>query len=148
MASKIRDEADRLDRAEARRRSRGRSARPADSSSEAGVLPVAGSGGTPSQVLVQHEDLQLLNQALDRLALESSEYRDLIVAVKLDGKTYVEIAAETGKTPDSIRMRVNRAMEALTRILRRQRPAGNERPHCHSHLAPKHIRATGTIDGT
>jgi DNA-directed RNA polymerase specialized sigma24 family protein len=40
------------------------------------------------------------------------------MAVKLDGKSYVEIAAEVGKTPDAIRMRVNRALEALTRIFK------------------------------
>ena len=71
---------------------------------------------TPSKVLSLHEDLALLEQAMDRLASESEEYRDLIVAVKIEGMSYAEIAETTGKTPDAIRAKVNRAMKELARV--------------------------------
>ena len=78
---------------------------------------------TPSKVLSLHEDLALLEQAMDRLAVESQEYRDLIVAVKIEGRTYAEIAEELGReesglTVDAVRMRVKRATLALTRIFK------------------------------
>lgn len=78
---------------------------------------------TPSKVLSLHEDLALLERAMDRLAAESEEYRDLIVAVKIEGRTYAEIAEEIGPkepglTVDAVRMRVKRATLALTRIFK------------------------------
>ena len=78
---------------------------------------------TPSKVLSLHEDLALLEQAMDRLGAESQEDRDLIVAVKLEGRSYDEIAGELareepGLTADAVRMRVKRATLALTKIFR------------------------------
>jgi RNA polymerase sigma-70 factor (subfamily 1) len=82
--------------------------------------PLAGiltrSGLTPSKVVMQREQLALLELAMDRLAKRSKEYRELIIKVKLEGRTYGEIAAETGMTPDAVRMRVNRAEAALAKI--------------------------------
>jgi DNA-directed RNA polymerase specialized sigma24 family protein len=37
----------------------------------------------------------------------------LIIAVKLQSRTYQELADETGKSPDAVRMQVNRAMDSL-----------------------------------
>ena len=36
-----------------------------------------------------------------------------MIAVKLEGRTYQELADETGKTSDAVRMQANRAMNAL-----------------------------------
>ena len=48
---------------------------------------------------------------MDRLAAESEEDRDLIVAVKIEGSTYAEIAEDRGlPAADAVRMRVKRAM--------------------------------------
>jgi RNA polymerase sigma factor (sigma-70 family) len=73
---------------------------------------------TPSEVVGLHEDLSVLERAMDRLGEESPEYRELILAVKIEGQTYREIAEETGKTEDAVRMQVKRAILALTRIFR------------------------------
>ena len=80
-------------------------------------LPLAEDPGvpTPSKIIGLQEDLALLEQAMDRLGEENEEYRDLIVAVKIEGRTYGEIAEETGVSPDAVRMKVNRAMAVLAR---------------------------------
>ena len=78
-----------------------------------------GSGAlTPSRVLSLKEDLSSLETAMDRLAEKSTEYRDLVVAVKIEGRTYREIAEETGTSEDAVRMRLKRAMVALANIYR------------------------------
>lgn len=74
------------------------------------------SGLTPSKIVSRQEDLAMLERAMDRLGEQSEEYRDLLVAVELEGRTYGEIAAETGETPDAVRMRRNRARAALATI--------------------------------
>ena len=71
---------------------------------------------TPSKIGILQEDLASLERAIDRLGEQSEEYRDLIVAVKLEGRTCREIAEEAGATEDAIRMRVKRALLALTKI--------------------------------
>jgi len=74
---------------------------------------------TPSKIVSLREELALLERAMDRLAEKD---RDLIVAVKLEGQTYAEIAEEmsrvSGKmiSTDAVRMQVRRAILALTRI--------------------------------
>jgi RNA polymerase sigma-70 factor (ECF subfamily) len=67
---------------------------------------------SPSQILVLNEDLARLEKAMDQLPQES---RELIVAVKIEGQTYQEIADALGKSPDAVRMQVNRAIAALTK---------------------------------
>ena len=52
------------------------------------------------------------------------EARELIVAVKIEGRTYQEIAEALGKSQDAVRMQVKRALLALTnafRVLERER---------------------------
>jgi RNA polymerase sigma-70 factor, ECF subfamily len=78
-------------------------------------LPERGSAPTPSQVLILSEDLARLEQATDQLPEES---RELIVAVKIEGRTYDEIAQASGKSPDAVRMQVKRALLALTNAFR------------------------------
>lgn len=70
---------------------------------------------TASRVMMLSEDMLRLEQALDRLPAET---RELIIAVKLEGRTYQELADETGKTSDAVRMQANRAMDALTAVFR------------------------------
>ena len=70
---------------------------------------------TASQVMMLSEDMLRLEQALDHLPAET---RELIIAVKLEGRTYQELADETGKTSDAVRMQVSRAMDALTAVFR------------------------------
>jgi DNA-directed RNA polymerase specialized sigma24 family protein len=53
---------------------------------------------------------------MDILGQQSREGYDLVIAVQLEGRTYVEIAEETGKSPDAIRMKVNRAQVELAKI--------------------------------
>jgi RNA polymerase sigma-70 factor, ECF subfamily len=69
------------------------------------------SAPTPSRLLILGEDLARMERAMDRL---SPEYRELIVAVKLEGQTYRELAE--GTTEDAIRMKVNRAEQKLAAI--------------------------------
>ena len=71
---------------------------------------------TPSKIIGLREDLAMLERAMDRLGEESEEYRDLIIAVKLEGKTYAEIAENKGVSVDAVRMQVRRAVLALTKI--------------------------------
>ncbi len=70
---------------------------------------------TPSQVLILSEDLARLEKAMDQLPEES---RELIVAVKIEGRTYDEIAQASAKSPDAVRMQVKRALLALTKAFR------------------------------
>ena len=78
-------------------------------------IPERGCVPTPSKVLMLSEDLARLEKAMDRLPEES---RELIVAVKIEGRTYDEIAQAQGKSPDAVRMQVKRALLALTNAFR------------------------------
>ena len=84
------------------------------SSSENPLNSSAGrSGLTPSKIVSHLEDFALLEKAMDRLAEKSEESRNLIVDVEIEGRTYAEIAAETGSNSDAVRMRLARAKAAL-----------------------------------
>jgi RNA polymerase sigma-70 factor (ECF subfamily) len=78
-------------------------------------IPERSSVPTPSRILVLSEDLSRLEQAMDRLPQDS---RELIVAAKIEGRSYQEIAQATGKSPDAVRMQVNRAFQALIKAFR------------------------------
>jgi RNA polymerase sigma-70 factor (ECF subfamily) len=73
-------------------------------------IPEKHGASTPSQVMILSEDLARLEKAIDQLPAES---RELVVAVKIEGRTYDEIAQATGKSPDAVRMQVKRALVAL-----------------------------------
>ncbi len=76
----------------------------------------AGSGvPTPSKIAAFHEDLEQLELAMDRLPEES---RELLVAVKIEGRSLGELAEESDKSTDAVRMQVNRAMARLTESFR------------------------------
>jgi len=84
------------------------------SSAENPLNSIAGrSGLTPSKIVSHLEDFALLEKAMDRLAEKSEESRNLIVDVEIEGRTYAEIAAETGSNSDAVRMRLARAKAAL-----------------------------------
>jgi RNA polymerase sigma factor (sigma-70 family) len=74
---------------------------------------------TPSMIAVRQEELELLEQTMDTLMDVSEEYHSLIIAVKIEGQTYGEIAEATGKSADAVRMQVNRAQIELAKIYRR-----------------------------
>ena len=78
-------------------------------------LPERKCAATPSQALVLSEDLARLEMAMDQLSEES---RELIVAVKIEGRSLQEIAQASGKSPDAVRMQVKRALVALTNAFR------------------------------
>jgi len=78
-------------------------------------LPGRSCAPTPSQALILSEDLARLEKAMDQLPEES---RELIVAVKIEGRTYDEIAQALDKSPDAVRMQVKRALSALTKAFR------------------------------
>ncbi|NQU23407.1 MAG: sigma-70 family RNA polymerase sigma factor [Candidatus Nealsonbacteria bacterium] len=117
VANKIRDEADHWG---AQRRDAGREVSLEKGRSVGSATPLITpedrAAPTPSKIVGLHEDLALLESAMDRLGDESSDYRDLIVAAKIEGRTYREIAEESDSTEDAVRMRVKRALTALARI--------------------------------
>lgn len=61
------------------------------------------------------EDLARLEKAMDQLPEES---RELIVAVKIEGRTYDEIGQSLGKSADAVRMQAKRALLALANAFR------------------------------
>jgi RNA polymerase sigma-70 factor (ECF subfamily) len=117
VENRIRDEADRW---ATQRRNRNREvsidgARSPDASNPLD-LPEGHGALTPSKIVSLQEDLARLELAIDCLGEKSEDYRELIVAVKIEGRTYREIADETGSTEDAVRMRVKRAMAALANL--------------------------------
>ena len=52
---------------------------------------------TPSSIVSAKEDYTKLELAMDQLGAFNPEYRELIVAAKLEGMSYAEIAEESGK---------------------------------------------------
>ena len=79
-------------------------------------IPDAHDAPTPSLVAILEEELVTLERAMDLLGQQSQEYRDLVIAVQLEGQTYAEIAEEIGKSPDAIRMQTKRAQAELAKI--------------------------------
>jgi RNA polymerase sigma-70 factor (subfamily 1) len=117
VENRIRDEADRW---AAQKRSPDREVplNAPRSDGERNPLDIVGerSAQTPSKVVSVREDLERLELAMDRLGEKSAEYRDLIVAIKIEGRTYREIAEENQSTEDAVRMRAKRAMLSLATI--------------------------------
>ena len=81
-------------------------------------IPDTQGAPTPSLVAIRQEELATLEQAMDLLGQQSHEYRDLIIAIQIEGQTYAEIAEELGKSPDAIRMQAKRAQVELAKIYR------------------------------
>ena len=66
---------------------------------------------TPSAIMSKSEEFDKLAKAIDTL---KPEYREVIVLTKIEGLSYKEIGDKLGKSADSIRMLVSRAMGALS----------------------------------
>jgi RNA polymerase sigma-70 factor (subfamily 1) len=117
VENRVRDEADRQQAGirDVRRETSIDAPRSPGSAAPLDILDDHG-GATPSQLLSRKEELTRLEAAMDRLGEESEEYRELLVAAKLEEQSYAELAEEHSATPDAIRMKVNRAMTALARI--------------------------------
>ena len=79
-------------------------------------MPDAHDTPTPSLVAIRQEELATLERAMDLLGEQSQEYRDLIIAVQIEGQTYVELAEELGKSPAAIRMQTQRAQAELAKV--------------------------------
>jgi RNA polymerase sigma-70 factor (ECF subfamily) len=73
-----------------------------------GGLPLATT--TPSVVLARREDLDRLEQAMDRI---KPEYREVIILAKIEGLSHKDIGARLGKSPAAIAMLLSRAIVAL-----------------------------------
>jgi RNA polymerase sigma-70 factor (ECF subfamily) len=71
---------------------------------------------TPSVVLSLREDLDRLEQAMDRL---KPQYREVLVLSKIDGLSCKEIAAKQKKNPAAVAMSLSRAIVALTNLFER-----------------------------
>ncbi len=66
---------------------------------------------TPSVIMSRKEDLDKLEEAIDRL---KPEHREVIVLTKIEGLSYKEIGRKLGKSADAVGMLLSRAMVALT----------------------------------
>lgn len=82
-------------------------------------LPENDSVLTPSAIVVKQEELKLLETAMDALLDISEDYHRIIIATKIEGQTYAEIAEVEGKSVDAVRMQVNRAQVELAKIFRK-----------------------------
>ena len=74
-----------------------------------GGLPLATT--TPSVVLARREDLDRLEQAMDRI---KPEYRKVIMLAKIEGLSHKDIGARLGKSPAAVAMLLSRAIVALS----------------------------------
>jgi RNA polymerase sigma factor (sigma-70 family) len=130
VENRLRDEADRQN---AQRRDADREISLGARSSGDGAplidIPDRSASG-PSTLLSRMEDLERLERAMDEL---SPEHRELVVAVELEGRTYGELAEEGtfGKTPDAIRMKLNRAMVRLARLYHELEPGDYQNSRSH-----------------
>jgi len=71
---------------------------------------------TPSVVLSLREELDRLEQAMDRL---KPQYREVLVMAKIEGLSCKEIAARQNKRPAAVAMSLSRAIVAVTNIFER-----------------------------
>jgi len=71
---------------------------------------------TPSVVLSLREELDRLEEAMDRL---KPQYREVIVMAKIEGLSCKEIAARQNKRPAAVAMSLSRAIVAVTNIFER-----------------------------
>ncbi len=114
VENRIRDEADRW----AAQKRRPDHEIPLDagcSSESANPLQISDPAPTPSRIMALNEDLVRLEAAIAQLP---DEYRELIIATKLEGRSYQEVAEDMGKSGAAVRMQVARAMIALGKVFR------------------------------
>jgi RNA polymerase sigma-70 factor (ECF subfamily) len=68
---------------------------------------------TPSVIMSRKEELEKLEKAIDKL---KPEYKEVIVLKKIEGLSCQEISDKLGKSSESVRKLVSRAMAALTTL--------------------------------
>jgi RNA polymerase sigma-70 factor (ECF subfamily) len=78
------------------------------------VLPAVTT--TPSMFLSRREELDKLEQAMDRL---KPEYREVIMLAKIEGLPCKEIAGRLNKSPAAVAMSLSRGIVALTNLFDR-----------------------------
>jgi RNA polymerase sigma-70 factor (ECF subfamily) len=71
---------------------------------------------TPSAVLSLREELDRLEQAMDRL---KPQYREVIMLAKIEGLSCKEIAGRLNKSPAAVAMSLSRGVIALTNLFER-----------------------------
>jgi RNA polymerase sigma-70 factor, ECF subfamily len=98
-----------------------------DDSDRTKLAPVA-PDLSPSGVASQHEEVQRLQQAVQRLP---EHYRDVVLLYHRDHRTFEEIAAQLGKSAEAIRKVWARAVERLAAELKppHARPSADTPPH-------------------
>ena len=104
---------------EAAKRDAGREATPQSpltSGSDGELLDCYATFCTPSRIAVAREELDLVEQAFDKLP---DHYREVILLAKLVGLTRAEIAKEIGKSEIAVRSLLHRALAELTEHLDR-----------------------------
>lgn len=92
--------------------------RPLSSDTVLDLDPPKGSEPSPSQILDQEQENALMRIGLAVLAPAD---RDLIVRHNFEGVSYVDLGKELGIDSDACRMRCNRAMADLVKIVGRLR---------------------------
>ena len=68
---------------------------------------------TPSVIVSKREDLDKLEQAIDKL---KPEYREVIIMSKIEGLSNIKIGEKLGKNPHAVCMLISRAVTALATI--------------------------------
>ncbi len=68
---------------------------------------------TPSAILSKKEELDKLENALDKL---KPEYKEVILWAKIEGLSYKEMADRLGKSTDAVGHLLSRAMMALAEV--------------------------------
>jgi RNA polymerase sigma factor (sigma-70 family) len=92
--------------------------RPLASDTALDLDPPQGADATPSQLLDREHENALMRVGL---ALLPPADRELVVRHNFEGASYVELGKELGIEPDTCRMRCNRAMADLVKIVGRLR---------------------------
>lgn len=75
---------------------------------------------SPSELLALDEDLSQLAEALDELSESSPDVWEVIVAVKIVGRSLRDVAEEHNSTPDAIKMKLRRGLLKLTKLIRKK----------------------------
>jgi RNA polymerase sigma factor (sigma-70 family) len=81
-------------------------------------LPNDSSSLLPIDRLAVAEEVEQLVSALDQMAVEYPDYWELVVAVKLEGRSFEEVAQEHRLTIGAAKMKTKRAMLKLVDIYR------------------------------
>lgn len=81
-----------------------------DDRSSAAARQVLASFTSPSQVAIRNEDLELLEQAFQKLP---EEYREVVTLARLLGYSHAQIAQQMGRSDGAVRVLLHRACVRL-----------------------------------